>query len=162
MALKRNKHGQFIITSQTEAKRALEMLDRLNEEISELERKHGIDEMKVDCVELKKAATYFLADKGTEVLKFGTGRIAKLVRAVNKKQWVGTKDDMEQLGNPDGAKPLRSLVTKEVWMQITKRVPDPDRIDEAVTEGIVDAKKIEAAYVETFKAPYLHIGDDSG
>jgi hypothetical protein len=161
VALKRNKNGQFIISSQAEAKRALEMMETLQEEITDLQKEHGIDEMMVDCVELKRAATAYLADKKTNQLKFGKGRIAKLVRSVNEKKWIGTKADLEDATEANGAKPLRSLVSKEVWMQITTRVPDPKKIDEAVAEGVITSKKIAPAYVETFKAPYLSIGDDS-
>jgi ribosomal 50S subunit-associated protein YjgA (DUF615 family) len=160
MALKRNKNGQFIISSQAEAKRALEMLERLQSEIAELEKEHGIDEMKIDSVELKKAATNYLAAKGAESLKFGTGRIAKLVRAVNQKKWIGTKDELTQSDYGQEVKPLRSLVNKETWMLITKRVPDPEKIDQMVVEGDLKLKDIEAAYVETYKAPYLYLGDD--
>lgn len=160
MALKRNNNGQFVIKSKAEAARAFAMMETLQGEIAELEKEHGIDEMKMDCVELKKAATAYMADNSVDTLKFGDGRKAVLVTAVNQKRWIGTNADLENV--PDGVtgvKPLRSLVSKEVWMKITTRIPDPQKIEEAVSEGIVTTKKIAPAYVETFKAPYAVTSD---
>jgi hypothetical protein len=159
MALKRNANGQYVLKNAAEASRALEMMERLQAEVAELEKEHGIDEMKMDCVELKKAATAYLVNNGDESLTFGGNRIAKIVRAVHSKVWVGTKEDLAKGNYEPTVKPLRSLVDKETWMQITTRVPDPAKIDEAVAEGIVTANKIAPAYVETTKAPYLSISN---
>lgn len=159
MALKRNGAGQYIIGTKAEAVRALTMLQTLQAEIAEIEEREGLDEMKQDAVELKKAATAFCADNDIDVLEIKKiGKVAKLIRAVNQKKWIGTKADMTDEMDSK-VKPLRSLVDKETWMQITTRVPDPAKIDEAVAEGKLLAKKIAPAYVETYKAPYLGISD---
>lgn len=158
MALKRTANGQYIIKTKAEAVRALTMMENLKDEIAEIQKEQGIDEMMQDCTELKKAATQWCIANKTEVLEIKEiGKVAKMIRAVSGKRWIGTKDDMTD--ELDGAKPLRSLVSKEVWMQITKRVPDPEKIDQAVAEGVITAKKVAPAYVETTKAPYLGIYD---
>ena len=160
MALNRNGAGQYIIKTKAEAARALVMMHNLQDEIAEIQKKHGIDEMMQDATELKKAATAFLDSKGIDSLEIKeVGKVAKLIRAVNKKLWIGTKADMPDDVDKSVVKPLRSLVDKEVWMQITTRIPDPAKIDEAVAEGVITAKQIAPAYVETFKAPYLGISD---
>jgi hypothetical protein len=167
LAIKRNNAGQYIIASKAEAVRALAMMQELQDEYSMLMRQHGLDELQMDITELKRAATAYCANNEIEVLPVPKiGKVAKLVRAVNLKKWIGTKADLEEMGDKVSptAKPLRSLVDKEVWMQITTRIPDPKKIDEAVAEGVITANKIAPAYVETFKAPYLLLvnGDKSG
>lgn len=157
MALQRNANGQYVIRSKTEAVRALTMMQNLQDEITELKKEYGLDEMEMDATELKRAATAYCANNGVEILKLPkVNRYARLIKAVASKKWIGTKDDMPDDADK-GAKPLKSIVSKEVWMKITKRVPDPELIDEAVAEGLVTLREIEPAYVETFKSPYLGI-----
>lgn len=159
MALKRNANGEFVIKTKEEAVRALEMMQRLQDDYNEIRKEHGLEELEMDMTELKKAATRYCTEKDIQSLDIPeAGKIAKLVRAVNTKRWVGTKAEIKA-DDPEGVKPLRSLVSKEVWMEITTRVPDPAKIDEAVAEGTITAKEIMPAYVETFKAPYLLIND---
>ena len=157
MALTRAKNGQYVIKTKAEAERALVMMHNLQGEITALMEEHGIAEMQMDATELKRAATVYLASKEIETIKLPKiGKYGRMIRAVNRKFWIGTKDEIPP-DSDEGVKALRSLVPKEVWLKITKRVPDPALIDEAVAEGLITAKQIEPAYVETFKAPYLNL-----
>lgn len=157
MAFKRLANGQYVISSKAEAVRAMTMVQNIQTEIAEIEKEHGIDEMKVDATELKKAATAYCDAKNIELLEMPeVGKIARLIRAVGAKRWIGTKEDIDDK-TPAGVKPLRSLVDKETWMKITTRIPDPVKIDEAIAEGVITAKAVAPAYIETTKAPYLGV-----
>ncbi len=167
MALKQNINGQYVISTKEEAQRALTMMVELQESITEQMEEYGISEMMQDAAELKKAATAFCVSKKIDKLRLPkAGKYATMVRAVQERIWIGTRDDLyeyDRAGATDKLqiKPLKSLVSKEVWMKITKRVPDPERIDQAVAEGIVSLDEIAPAYVERYRAPFLRVYDEN-
>jgi hypothetical protein len=151
-----------VIKYKTDAVEALAEATRLKEEAEALMQEHGITEMLEAAEELKKKATAFAASKGIDQLDLPDGRYGKLIQAVGERIWVGTKKDI-----PEGAgakiKPLKSLVSKEVWMKITKRVPDPELIEQAVSDGAVTLDEIEPAYFEKMRAPYIRVfGSSNG
>jgi hypothetical protein len=158
MALKRNANGQYVIKHKDEAIRALAMVLRIQAEIDALNEEHGISEMMQDAAELKKAATAFCNSKSIDVVNLPEKKYAKLIRSASSRYWIGTKADIPQSAN--AAKPLKSLVSKEMWLKLTKRVPDPAKIDKAVAEQVVKLEDIEDAYVEIPRAPYLRIYDE--
>ena len=43
----------------------------------------------------------------------------------------------------------------DIWSRVTRRVANPEGIDEIVGEGIVSLDEIKGAFVEKTKAPYL-------
>jgi hypothetical protein len=163
MALKRDDHGQYHLTSKKQVISALALMEELKADIQELMDKYDITEMMQDATELKKAAQRWLIENKIDELEIKDGKRVKLIRAGYDRRWILTsKEDV-----PKGAVPLRNLLKKklkdaefkEVWGRITKRVADPVEIDEIIAEGIVTEKDIAKAFVEKEKAPYMRIYD---
>jgi hypothetical protein len=150
------------IKTKADAIEALENATRLKDEAEALMQEYGITEMLEQAEKEKKAATVYAAAKGIDKLDLPDGRYGKLIQAVGERVWVGTKADVPAEAG-DNVKPLKSLVTKEVWMKITKRVPDPELIDEAVGDGLITEDEIAPAYFEKLRAPYIRVfGGDNG
>lgn len=145
-----------VIKTKNDAVEALTEATKLKEEAEALMQEHGITEMLETADELKKKATAFAASKGIDRLDLPDGRYGKLITAVHARIWVGTKDDIPEDAT-NKVKPLKSLVSKEVWMKITRRVPDPERIEQAVSDGLVTLDEIEPAYLERMRAPFLRV-----
>jgi len=160
MALKRLKNGQYKIESKKQAVEAISLMLELEDAIRDLEKENGIDEMKMDSVELKKAATAFMTEKNAQALEIPkAGKVAKLVAGFDG-AWIETKADLKNAGTPPGVKTLRAIVGKDLWLKITKRVLDPDKLAEAVATGAVDEDEIKNAYYEKPRAPYVRIYDE--
>jgi hypothetical protein len=138
------------------------MMQGLADEVTELEKEHGIDEMKMDAAELKKAATGFMASKGISAITLGpTGKVAKLIEA-SSGMWVTTKADLKGMNVPPGTKTLKQILPKEIFKRVTRRRADAEAIAEAVDEGLIDEEEIKQAYVEIPKAAYVRLFDDGG
>jgi hypothetical protein len=151
-----------VIKTKADAVEALAEATKLKDEAEALMQEHGITEMLETADELKKRATSFAASKGIDKLDLPDGRYGKLIQAVGERIWIGTKKDIPE-GAPTRIKPLKSLVSKEVWMMITRRVPDPELIEQAVSDGAVTLDEIEPAYFEKMRAPYLRVfGSNNG
>jgi hypothetical protein len=144
------------IKTKDDAVEVLQHATRLKEEAEALMEQNGITDMLDRADELKREVTKFAAAKGIDKLDLPDGRYGKIITAVHERVWVGTKDDMPD-NTPAKVKPLKSLVTKEVWMKITRRVPDPERIEQAVSEGLVTLDQIEPAYFEKMRAPFIRV-----
>lgn len=144
------------IKTKADAVEALELSTMLKDEAEAEMIKLGIKEKLEAADELKKKVTGFAASKGIDKLDLPDGRYGKLIQAVGERIWIGTKKDIPE-GATDKIKPLKSLVSKEVWMMITRRVPDPELIEQAVSDGAVTLDEIEPAYFEKMRAPYLRV-----
>jgi len=158
MALKPLKNGQYKITTRAQAKEALQLMLEKEQAVSELEEKHGIKEMKQDAVELKKAATAYMDEKDITALEF-PGKVAKLIRGVDE-IWINTREDLRRIPAAAGARTLRSILSREMWMQITKRVVDPEKLDDAVARGDISEDEISDALYEKPRAAYVRVFDD--
>ena len=106
MALKRNKNGQYVLTSKKQVISALTLMAELSDEIAALMQKHEIQEMQQDAVELKKAADRYMIDKGINALDLGDGRLAKVVHSAHDRHWVLLDEELAEERIP-GAKSLR-------------------------------------------------------
>lgn len=148
------------VKTKDDAVAALGASVELKEIAEALMQEHGITEMLEAAEALKKKATDYATSKGIKKLDLPDGRWGTVITSVYEHVWVGTKADMPESA-PDGTRPLKSLVSKEVWMKITKRVPDPEKIDEAVSEGLVTHDQIAPAHFEKMKAPYIRVFGDS-
>jgi hypothetical protein len=157
LQLRRLVNGQFRVLTKAQAEAAFERMLDVEEEISAIRKETGLAKLEMESVELKRAATRYMDHKNVEALPV-KGKIARLIRSVNERKWLGTKADVE-FDTPRDVKPLRSIVSKEMWMKISKRVPDPDKINEAVAAGELDEAEIQTAYYETQKAPYVRLFD---
>ena len=145
-----------MIKSKAEAQEAYAEYLSLKAEADKLMHEYGITEMLKDAEALKDEATEFCTKKNVKRLELPDGRYGTLIEAVNQRLWIGTKDEVPD-DAPETLKPLKSLVDKEVWMKITKRVPDPVKIDEAIQEGIISPNQIAPCYMERMKRPFLRV-----
>jgi hypothetical protein len=143
---KRNRNGTYTISNEAELKSALNRVDELQEQIAPLEHEAGA---------LKTAATKYADGKNIDVVQLDGRYYRRIQRA--SRRWVGIEDDMPNKA-PASARPLSKLVKGKwvtqngkrvpLWNLLTRRIPDPERIDAATRQGIIDLKDIEAAYVE--------------
>jgi hypothetical protein len=155
--LKRNKTGTYTIRSKAEAEEALRLLEEIEEEISP---------KMIQATELKKAATAYAVDKKLDTIQLDGCYYRQITRYT--RFWVGTDEDVP--AEQAGVKSLQALVKgkkangKPLWQLITKRVPDPDKISEAVGKGWIEETEIEQAFVEKPQRPFLQrfTGDADG
>ena len=169
MALKRNINGQYVLKTERDVKAALTLMEELSDGIAELEKEHGIDEMRMDATELKRAATQYAAEKELDQISLSANHYYKLIQAGYDRRWILDKSELTEAGlaSVDGHTTLRAAIRRvlkrngeldsfsEIWSRVTKRVADPEGIDEIVGEGIVSMDEIKGAFVEKTKAPYL-------
>jgi len=144
---------QISVGSKRELVEALERLDELQEQIAPLEN---------EASALKVAATKYATSRGLDVVQLD-GRYWRRVRR-SSRRWVGTEEEMPEKA-PKGAQALSELVrgryvTRKgkkiaLWNLLTKRVPDPERIDAAIKAKQIKLDEIEAAYVEIPQAEFL-------
>lgn len=163
--LTRTKSGQFVVKSKAQAKAALLLMEELKNDIATLKREHGIDELEQDAVELKKAAEGYMVAKEVDEIQLDNGNYAKLIRGGYDRHWV--LNDSEIPENAPGVKSLRSILKKkfgtstagyrDAMRRITKRIPDAEKIEEAVSEGLLTEKEIAPAFVEKERKPYLRL-----
>ena len=168
MALKRNKNGTYTIKTLADTKRALE----LGHEI-----KRGIHDDMVQSTELVKAATAFFTetDEGIEAIENGLelddGSEAKVVQRYTR-FWIGTDDDMPD-DPPREARSLKSLCGKRkierkgktisLWNFLTRRVPDAERIENAINLGLISEEDVAPAFVEKPQKPFIQVsGEGNG
>ena len=140
------------IKTKADALKALQRVDEIQAEIGP---------KMAEATELKRAATEFAKGKNMDVLQLDTAYYRLVERS--SRMWVATDDDLPP--GVKGAKSLRSICKgisvkvkgKKVplWQLITKRVPDPELIDEAVKKGWISEKEISKAYIEKPQSPFM-------
>ena len=152
MAKKKAAEG-ISIKSMADAQKALEEMEKIELEIAPQMRR---------ATELKKAVTAFAVKKNIPVVQLDGVYYRHIQRNTHK--WIPTDEDMPGTA-PKGAKSVMAIVkgrkvkikgkSVPLWQLITKRVVDPQLIDQAVTQGHITEKEIEKAYVATPQAPFL-------
>lgn len=152
---------QVVVNSVEDAERYLAEMEEIQSEIAPKMARQ---------VEIKKAVTAFAVSKKLDVVQIDGVYFRQINRA--NKLWVATDDDMPDPA-PRGAKSLRAICTgltanvkgKDIplWNFITKRVPDPEKIDLAVSRGYVKESVISKAFLEKPQAPFLqrYVGEAS-
>lgn len=145
--------GRLTVSNMSQAIQALERMEAIEAQVEPLMK---------EAVELKKAATEYAVEKKVDVIQLGDHYYRQINRS--NRFWVATPDDMPP-GAPKKAKSLKEITKgikvtvkgKKValWNLITKRVPDPVAIDQAVTKGWIDEDEINKAYLEKPQNPFL-------
>jgi hypothetical protein len=153
MAKKNELKKPFSIKSVADAKKALERMEEIEAEISPLMK---------EATDLKVAATEFAVKKKVDAIQLDGVYFRQINRAT--RMWIAEPDDMPESA-PSKAKSLREIckgITVKVkgkkiplWQAITKRVPDPELIDKAVSNGWIDEDEIHKAYLEKPQKPFL-------
>lgn len=142
MALKRNENGTFTIMNEKDLEQASTLFAELDAEIKRITEEYELTEMQSDVLELQRAAADYAARKRRPDIEFGGREWAVVQR--HTRSWNGEK--------------LRKLVKdKAIWLRITKQTPDPDAIDEAISEGVLHENDISEAYEEKPQRPYLKL-----
>ena len=141
------------IKTMDDAIAALEEMEAIGDEIKEKMARQ---------VDLKKSVTTWAVAKKVDVVQLEGGYYRQINRS--SRFWVGEPGDMPDPA-PRGAKSLREITKglkavvngKEMllWNYITKRVPDPEKIDRAVAQGFITEAKISKAYIEKPQAPFM-------
>lgn len=134
------KDGKIRIRNRQELAEALEEVDEIQEKIVPMMNR---------VTELKKGATYYAAEKRVDVVQL-KGRYWRLIERVSK-GWDAKLVQKIVKGKKvkvDGEK-------KSLWNLITKRVPDPEKINDAINNGWLDEDEISEAFRETPQAPFL-------
>lgn len=136
MALKLNKNGTYTVKTKADVEEAIRLRQELKADIQEAEN---------DATELTKAIRGWMLDHKQDEIKVEGFRAKMIVRTSGA--WNGRK--LRRILKGKGLLP--------VWTRVTTRVPDPDKIQEAVGEGLITMDEIEPAYEETRGAPYIDI-----
>jgi len=150
-----------MMKTKEEAAKALAKSVKLKEKADNLMAEHGIKEIQAEAETLKNAVTEFCISKKIDKLPLTGGKFYGRMIKSGVRFWATTKDDI-----PEGVKgkPLKSLVSKEVFRAITKRVADPDKIQDAIDDGLITGNDIADAYVEKMRKPHIRVyeeGEDS-
>lgn len=172
MGLKVHDNGFVEIKTKKDAIEAMARFRDLQAEIQELKEESGLNDLEKDAVAYKAAAQSYMIDAGLDHLP-GDGFHGTLVKGSGASHWIATDDDLT--GNePARCQSLQSIIEKKfkssikakgskarkVWMKITKRVIDPDAVEEAVNAKLLSVDEIAPAWYETTRAPYLRIFED--
>lgn len=134
-----------------EALAALRRVDEINAEIADLILERD---------ELKNAATKYAVVKGVSVFQLDGRYWRRMQRYTSK--WIGRRNEVPvDVKLPSSFKPLFEICQgrvangKPLWNLVTKRVPDPEKINEAVGKGWITQQEVEKAFIEIPQKPYL-------
>lgn len=162
-------NGYIEIKTKKDAKEALEAAKNLQDEILEVKKESGLDDMEKDLIAYKAALRDFMLSKDMEHVE-GDGYHGTLVKASGGSRWITDEDDLTG-DEPSRVQTLQDCIEKKfgdsitkkgskarkVWMKITRRVADPDAIEEAVNEKLLSVNDVSPAWVELSRKPYLRI-----
>lgn len=132
------------IDSMEAAVAALEQMEEINEALMQAQKR---------TVDLKKAVTSWAVYKKVDVIQLD-GHYYRQIQRHNR-GW-----DADKL--KDAVKGLKDKKGKPLWNFITKRIPDPEKIDMAVNMKLVPEKKIMKCFVEKPQAPFLQKFEGEG
>jgi len=139
----------IIIEDMDDAIAALEQMEAIEAAISEAQKR---------SVELKKEVTAWSNTKKVTVIQLDDHYYRNISRSTRVWNPIKLKKLTEEITVKIGGK------KKSLWLYITKRVPDAEKIDLAVKKGYISQKKVEKAYETKPQAPflqkYLGTGDD--
>lgn len=139
-SLKMSKNGTIHVKNREELALALQEAQELQEQIEPLMRR---------VTELKKGAVYYAAEKRIDVVQLD-GSYWRLISRTSR-GW-----DASMLRKIVGKKKVKIKgKMKPLWNLLTKRVPDPDAINDAINEGFVDEGEIEEAFIERPQQPFM-------
>jgi hypothetical protein len=144
------------IKTKADAAEALGYSEHLKSQAETLMAKHGITKLLEKAESLKDKATDYCVSKGIDRLDLEDGRYGKLIESAQERIIVGTRADIP-VDAPVALKPLKSLVSKELWMKITRRVPDVDKIEQAISDGLLTIDEIQPSYYERMRKPYIRV-----
>lgn len=131
---------QISVRSLDEAVAALERVDEIQVEIDPLMR---------EATDLKKAVTEFVVKKRIDVVQLD-GHYYRHIQRYSR-----TWDSNALYKLVRGLKVKVKGKSTPLWQLLTRRVPDPEAINQAVALRWVRMEDIEDAFVEKPQAPFL-------
>jgi len=146
------------LKTKAEAAKALEKSVKLRASADTLVAEHGIDELYKEAERLKDEVAEFCISKKIDKLDIKGQRYGRVIQAVQERIWVATKDDIPE--GVKGVKPLKTILSKELFMKVTKRVVDPVKLDEAVNDELITLDEISKAYVERMRKPSFRVFEE--
>lgn len=171
--LRVHDNGFVEVKTEEEALEALTKFRELQEAIREIKEENDLDAMEKDAVAFKVAAQEFMLRTDIDHIE-GDGWHGTMVKGAASSHWIETDDDIpDEIGERD-VMSLQSIVEKKtkskisekgskarkLWMKMTKRIVDPEAIEELVQEGKLKVDEISPAWYETQRKPYLRIWND--
>jgi hypothetical protein len=151
MAVRAKKKG----LSKRQAEALAVKLGILQDEIAEIERQSGLLDKREQVKVMRSSLTAYMVETDTSRIEAGPGKHARLIEATAERVWIAEDDDVPV--DPPGKRSLKSIFDKATFLMLTKRVADPEKILEAVEEGLVATEDLAPAYYERMKAPYIRV-----
>jgi hypothetical protein len=135
----------------------------LRQALVEFERlKTEVDPINARLTDLRRAATEYAIERKIDVVQLDNVYFRQIQRT--SRFWAGFDSDIPA-DAPDGAKSLFAIVKGKkvklngkltpLWQLITKRIPDPERIQTAVAKQWISQEEIGAAFLEKPQTPFL-------
>ena len=146
----------------------LSEFDEIQQQIEEFRKKNGIPKLEARADEIKREVTTWAAANDVDRIELPNGRWGTLIRSVAGVVWIwGEEDTPDEFDAPEGFRALRTILRKKfrqdpetlkrVTRQVTRRVVNPEGLDEVVQEGLLTEDEIAPAMVEKMKAPYIRV-----
>jgi hypothetical protein len=161
LKLRKNPDGEYVVSNSKEASHLFEHFVKVNLDLEVAKLKYGIKELEEDKKKSSKALATFLANNNRKVIK-NPEMIGEVVERT-KKFWVWDTNDIPD--GVEGVKPLRKILKLKfrkkdkytmVVNAVTKRVIDPEGIQELINEKILSWKDVEPALVTYVDARYIN------
>lgn len=129
-------------------------LDDFKDEVAKLMRKRKLDTVEYQLKEKKAALTNFMAKENVTRLDMGELGYVNCITATAEHVWVTTSKDKPD-DAPEGVRSLKSILSKELFKRVTKRVVDVVALDELVQEGEINEDDIAPAHFVRTRSPYI-------
>jgi hypothetical protein len=137
---------------------AAEQVKEFNAEVEKLAKKRGITEVRASIPILNERIKNYMQGANMTKLDLGEDGYINFIQATGEHVWVSTKADIPD-DAPRTVKSLRTVLGKELWMRVTRRVVDPKAIERLIEEGEITEKQVAAAHYTRKRAPYIrHVG----
>jgi hypothetical protein len=124
------------------------------DEVNKLAKKRGIDEIRRDLPMMKQRVLDYMHRNDMKRLELGEDGYVNCIQATSEHVWIATKADIPK-DAPVGSKPLRSILGKELFQKVTRRVVDPTKLQAAIEEGEISEDAIAPAHFTRKRAPYI-------
>lgn len=171
--MKVHDNGFIEIKNEKDAVKALVAVQNLKKEIDDLRQEHGIIDLENDAVAYKAAVQNYMIEHELEQIQ-GDGFHGTLVKGTSSSRWITTDDDLTGDEPNEAAMSLQEIIEKKfkskisakgskarkVWMKITRRIADPEALEEAVNGKTLTVDEIAPAFVQVERKPYLRIFED--
>jgi hypothetical protein len=170
--LKVHENGFIEISSEEAATEALSRFRNLKAEIEEVRKESGLADLEKDAVAYSAAVRDFMIKHALDQLQ-GDGFHGTLVKGFMEARWVTDERDLSG-DEPAYVETLQVLIerkckskiskpgskARKLWLSLTRRVADPQLIEDAVGRGDVVVDEISAAWYERPRQPYLRVYED--